>query len=83
MRIPVQAEAALLTCRARLPVLDPRVVKHHGRGVVGLAHSCCNLIPSHFVVNLQGCQQNVPLGVDLDATDRSAGKKMGCELRLQ
>lgn len=74
MRVPVQADAARLSRRARLPVLDTWVVEHRGGGVVGLAHSRCNLIPSHFVVDLQGCQQNVPLGVDLDATDRSAVK---------
>lgn len=74
MCVPVQAEAALLSRRALLPVLDPRVVEHHGGGVVGLAHGGCDLIPSHLVVDLQGCQQNVPLGVDLGTTDRSAVK---------
>lgn len=74
MGVPVQAEAAGLSRRARLPVLDPRVVEHHGGGVVGLAQRGRDLVPSHLVVDLQGCQQNVPLGVDLGTTDRSAVK---------
>lgn len=74
MCVPVQAEAARLARRTRLPVLDPRVVEHHGGRVVGLAQSGCDLIPSHLVVDLQGCQQNVPLGVDLGTTDRSSVK---------
>lgn len=75
MCVPVQAEAAQLLRRARLPVLDPRVVEHHGGGVVGLTQGGYDLIPSHLVVDLQGCQQNVPLGVDLGTTDRNAVKK--------
>lgn len=39
-----------------------------------LAQGRCNLVPPDFVVDLQGCQQNVPLGVDLEATDSSAVK---------
>lgn len=76
MSVPVQAEAPLVSRHARLPVLDPRVVQRHGGGggVVGLAHRGRDLIPSHLVVDLQGCQQNVPLGVDLGTTDKSAVK---------
>ena len=67
MCVPLQAGAR----PARLPVLDARVVEHHGGGIVRLAHGGCDLIPSHLVMDLQGCQQNVPLGVDLGTTDRS------------
>lgn len=56
MCVPVQAVAARLAWRARLPVLDPRVVEHHRGGVVSLGHGGCDLIPSHLVVDLQGCQ---------------------------
>lgn len=41
---------------------------------MSLAHGGCDLIPSHLVVDLQGCQQNVPLGVDLGTTDRGGVK---------
>ena len=76
MCVPVQAEAPLVSRHARLSVLDPRVVQRHGGGggVVGLAHRGRDLIPSHLVVDLQGCQQNVPLGVDLGTTDKSGVK---------
>lgn len=76
MCVPVQAVAARVACPALLPVLDPRVVEHHGGGggVVSLAHGGCDFISSHLVVDLQGCQQNVPLGVDLGTTDRSRVK---------
>lgn len=76
MCIPVQTEATGLTRRTWFPVLDPRVVKHHGGGVVSLANGGCDLVPSHLIVDLQGCQQNVTLGVDLGTTD-SGGVKNG------
>lgn len=78
MCAPVQAGAAR---PARLPVLDGRVVEHHGGGVVGLAHSGRYLISCHLVVDLQGRQQNVSLGVDLGATN-SSGVKGGPGGRL-
>lgn len=74
MCVPVQTEAARVTRPAWFPVLDPRVVEHHGGGVVSLAHGCCDFIRSHLIVDLQGRQQNVPLGVDLGTTDRSSVK---------
>lgn len=67
--VPVQAEAAQFVWRAGLPILDPRIVEHHGRRVVSLAQNGCDLITAHLVVDLQGCQQNVPMGVDLGITD--------------
>lgn len=75
--VPVQAEAARFVWRAGLPVLDPHVVEHHGRRVVSLAQNGCDLITTHLVVDLQGCQQNVPMGVDLGITD---GRKVKNEL---
>lgn len=75
MCAPVQAVAAGLLRPTRLPVLNPRVVEHHGGRVVGLAQGGRDLIPSHLVVDLQGRQQDVPLGVDLGTADRSGVKK--------
>lgn len=76
MCVPVQAEATRLLRQAGLPVLDARVVEHHGGRVVSLAHGGGgDLVPSHLVVDFQGCQQNVPLGVDLGTTDRAGVKK--------
>lgn len=75
MCVPVQAEAAGLSCCARLPVLEPRVVEDHRGRVVDLAQGGCNLVCPHLVVDLQGRQQNVPLGVGLGRRDRSDVKK--------
>lgn len=69
--VPVQAEAAGLSRRARLPVLEAGVVERHGGRVVDLTQGGGNLIRPHLVVDLQGRQQNVPLGVGLGGGDRS------------
>ena len=47
---------------------------------MSLAQCCRDLVPSHLVVDLQGCQQYVPLGVDLKITDSSGVKN---ELRVE
>lgn len=63
--VPVQAEASGLSRRARLPVLEARVVERGGRRVVDLAQRGGDFVCPHLVVDLQGRQQNVPLGVGL------------------
>lgn len=50
---------------ARLPVLDPWVIQHHRGGVSGIADAGGDLVPGHFVMDLQRGQQDVPLRVHL------------------
>lgn len=69
--VPVQGEAAGLSRHARLPALEAGVVEHRGGRVVDLAQGGRNLVSSHLVVDLQGRQQNVSLGVGLGGRDRS------------
>lgn len=57
---------------ARLPVLDPWVIQHHGGGVSRIADAGRDLVPRHFVMDLQRGQQDVPLRVHLQERAQSA-----------
>lgn len=70
MRVPVHAEAAGLPRRAGLPALEPRRVEHHGGGgVAAVAQRGGHLVARRLVVDLQGGQKDVALGVHLHAAD--------------
>lgn len=62
LRISLQAVPPWTT---GLPVLDPWVIQHHGGGVSRITDAGGDLVPRHFVMDLQRGQQDVPLGVHL------------------
>lgn len=56
---------------ARLPVLDPWVIQHHRGGVSRIADAGGDLVPGHFIMDLQRSQQDVPLRVHLRGKEQT------------